>query len=205
MNTKDQTINFRVDESTKQLLKDFAQELNLKESEFIRKAIVSFKDLTGQVEAAALDKEKIQELEGQIKRLSYVLETYENNEAFNKLFSQYKGHTLEGKKIHYKSDLIELLAKMAKVEVIEENPSTEGAPLMMSPIKLEAHLTPEIVEEPLTWQQVMEAVKRNWVWLVGLVGVIAVFIFWRWTTVMQKRPKIIQYSPPKAEESLLTA
>lgn len=105
MNTKDKTFNFRVDEPTRQLLKDFAQELHLKESEFIRKAIVSFKDLTGQVQAAALDKQKIQELEGQIKRFSYLLETYEENQAFNALFQQTKGHTI-GKKIHYKSDLI---------------------------------------------------------------------------------------------------
>lgn len=44
---KNQTVNFRVDEPTRVLLKEFAQESNLKESEFIRKAIVSFNNRSG--------------------------------------------------------------------------------------------------------------------------------------------------------------
>ena len=96
---KNQTINFRVDESTKLLLKDFSQEFNLKESEFIRKAIVSFKELNAQVQAAAPDKERIQELEAQLKELRFLLETHEKNEAFTALFKKIKGHTIERKKI----------------------------------------------------------------------------------------------------------
>lgn len=205
MNTKDQTINFRVDDSTKQLLKDFAQELNLKESEFIRKAILSFKELTGQVQAATLDKEKIQALEGHINQLNYQMDGYEKNETLNSLFQKYKGHTIEGKKINSKSGLIELLAKSTTVEVVEENVETQESEFSMSPITLQAQLTPEIVEAPITWQQTIDGLKRNWIWLIGLGGTLLIFIFWRWTAVMKMRPKIIQYSSSKAEKSELAA
>lgn len=205
MNTKDQTINFRVDETTKQLLKNFAQELNLKESEFIRKAILSFKELTSQVQAAALDKEKIQALKGNVNQLNYQLDGYEKNEMLNSLFQKYKGHTIEGKKITSKSVLIELLAKRTTVEVVEENVDTQESEFSMSPINLQAHLTPVIVEEPITWQQIKDGLKRNWIWLIGLGVALLIFIFWRWTAIMKMRPKIIQYPSPKAEITELAA
>ncbi|AEI50626.1 CopG family transcriptional regulator [Runella slithyformis] len=205
MNTKDQTINFRVDDSTKQLLKDLAQELHLKESEFIRKAIVGFKELTGQVQAAALDREIIQEQEAQLKQLRYLLEGYEKNETFTTLFKNIKGHTIEGKKICSKSDLIELLAKSAAVEIVEATSETEEATVSISPVVLQAHVTPETVEEPITRQHIMDFLKRNWLWLVGMGLAVAAFVFWRWTTTMKLRPKIIQYSPSKSEETLLAA
>ena len=202
---KNQTINFRVDESTKVLLKEFAQELDLKESEFIRKAIVSFKDLTGQVQAAALDKERIQELEGQLKKLRYRLEAYEKNEAFTALFNNIRGHTIEGKKITCKSDLVELLAKSASIEISEAFSETEEPTVSFSPIVLQAQVMPETVEEPITRQEVMSFLKQNGLWLLGLALALAAFVFWRWTSIMKMRPKIIQYSPSKPEESLLAA
>ncbi|NBB19071.1 hypothetical protein GVN20_06870 [Runella sp. CRIBMP] len=205
MNTKDKTFNFRVDEPTRQLLKDFAQELHLKESEFIRKAIVSFKDLTSQVQAAALDREIIQEQEAQLKQLRYLLEGYEKNETFTTLFKNIKGHTIEGKKICSKSDLIELLAKSAAVEIVEATSETEESTISISPVVFQAHVTPETVEEPITRQHVMNFLKRNWLWLLGLGLALAAFVFWRWTSIMKMRPKIIQYSPSKSEETLLAA
>ncbi len=202
---KDQTINFRVDEPTKVLLKEFAQEFNLKESEFIRKAIVSFKELTGQVQAAAPDKERIQQLEGELKQLRFLLETYEKNEAFSALFKKIKGHTIEGKKICSKSDLIELLAKSAAVEIVEATLETAESTVSLSPVVLQAQITPETVEEPITRQQIMDSVKQNWLWLLGLVLAVVAFVFWRWTSIMKMRPKIIRYSPAKPEETLLAA
>lgn len=80
-------------------------------------------------------------MEGQIKRFSYVLNSYEKNEVFNSLFLKYKGHTLEGMKINYKSDLIELLAKKATVEVVEEN--ADEPTFSLSPLALQAQLTSE--------------------------------------------------------------
>ncbi|RDB05621.1 hypothetical protein [Runella aurantiaca] len=200
---KNQTINFRVDETTKLHLKEIAEELNFSESEFIRKAILSFRELTNQAQGAVLDKEKIQELEGQIKRFSYVLDTYEKNEAFNSLFQKYRGHTLEGIKINYKSDLIELLAKRATVEVMEDN--ADEATFSLSPVTLRAQLTPETVEEPVTWQDIFNGLKRNWVWLAGLGIALIVFLYWRWTATMKMRPKIVQFTPSKTEETKLAA
>ncbi|RDB03843.1 hypothetical protein [Runella aurantiaca] len=205
MNTKDKTFNFRVDEPTRQLLKDFAQELHLKESEFIRKAIVSFKELTGQVQAAALDREIIQEQEAQLKQLRYLLDGYEKNETFTTLFKNIKGHTIEGKKICSKSDLVELLAKSAAVEIVEATSETEESTISISPVVLQAHVTPETIEEPITRQHVMSFLKRNWLWLLGLGLALAAFVFWRWTSILKMRPKIIQYSPSKSEETLLAA
>lgn len=199
---KNQTINFRVDENTKLHLKEIAEELNFSESEFIRKAILSFRELTKQAQGAAFDKEKIQELEGQIKRFSYVLDTYEKNEAFNSLFQKYRGHTLEGIKINYKSDLIELLAKKATVEVVEDN--VDESKLALSPVTLQAQLTPEIVEEPVTWQHVFNFLKRNWAWLT-ILGIAFAFLFRRWTATMKMRPKIVQFTPSKTEETKLAA
>ena len=200
---KNQTINFRVDETTKLHFKDIAEELNFSESEFIRKAILSFRELTNQAQGAALNKEKIQELEGQIKRFSYVLDTYEKNEAFNSLFQKYRGHTLEGIKINYKSELIELSSKMVSIEVVEQN--VDESTFSLSPVTLQAHLTPEIVEEPITWQQIMNGIKRNWVWLLGLLVALGVLLFWRWNSIMKMRPKIIQFTPPQAEVTKVAA
>lgn len=205
MKTKDQTLNLRVEESTKVLLKAFAQEFNLKESEFIRKAIVSFKELTGQVQAATLDKDTIHRQETELKQLRYLLETYEKNEAFTTLFKNLKGHTLEGKEITSKSDLIELLAKSASIEMVETTSETAESTVSLSPVVLQAQVTPETVEEPITRQQIMDSLKQNWLWLLGLGLAIAAFVFWRWTSIMKMRPKIIQYSPSKPEETRLAA
>lgn len=202
---KNQTINFRVEEATRLQLKEISEELNLKESEFIRQAILSYRGLMNQAEEAAQGRTTIQELEGQIKRFNYVLETYEKNEALNSLFQQYRGHVVEGKKISTKSDLIELLAKVTTVEVIEENTDTEESAFSVSPINLQAQLTPEIVEEPITRQQIMNGIKRNWVLLLGLLVALGVFLFWRWTSIMKMRPKIIQFTPPQAEVTKVAA
>lgn len=46
---KNQTINFRVEEASRLQLKEISEELNLKESEFIRRAILSYKGAEAQL------------------------------------------------------------------------------------------------------------------------------------------------------------
>lgn len=75
------------------------------------------------------------------------------------------------------------MAKSSSVEIVDENPETQEAAFSISPVKLQALVTPEIVEEPLTWQQVSHGLKRNWEWLLCLFIAFVVFIYWRWTAI----------------------
>ncbi|RDB04388.1 hypothetical protein DVG78_18280 [Runella aurantiaca] len=46
---------------------------------------------------------------------------------------------------------------------------------------------------------------RNWFWCIDFGAAFVMFLFQLWTATMKMRPKIVQFTPSKTEETKLAA
>ncbi|WP_428661757.1 hypothetical protein [Runella sp.] len=144
---KNNLINLRVDDSTKLHLKETAQNLQLKESEFIRKAIWEFEALLEQADKWPQKEDRITQLEASLKQLKRQLQAYEEDIYLNGLFSAHKGQIIDGKRISQRADLVNIIAKNTTINVLEEISE-------VLPVVLQSQPVPKLMEEitePLTW------------------------------------------------------
>lgn len=189
-------INLRVDDLTKNRLKDTSHNLQLNESEFIRKAIWEFEALLEHAEKWNQREEEITQLKASIRELKRQLQAYDDDVHLNKLFSAHKGQIIDGKCINKRTDLLSVLAKNITIDVLE---AEEQKPLTskLTPVVLQAQPTAKFIEEksePLTLRDFMVWMKHHWLLALTLLGTGIAYIIWRWWSSSSKKADKSAYS-----------
>ncbi|MBB3837642.1 hypothetical protein FHS57_001639 [Runella defluvii] len=199
---KNQVITLRADTSTKELLKELSAEYSLSESECIRQAIFSLQ--SAKENAVKYDEllRKWNATNHLLTSTSIRLRQYEENDVLDALFVRAKGMEINGKIISTKKDILTLLISKAEIRINDANEnSTEGA-IDVPIIELEA--SPVVIQEsePFTWAMAVELTKRYRL-LIGtlLLGLIMV-LYWRWTWMLSKRPRIVEVFKEKKESDV---
>ncbi|WP_428662101.1 hypothetical protein [Runella sp.] len=186
---KKHLINLRVDDSTKDRLKDTSHSLQLNESEFIRKAIWEYESLLEQADKWTQREERITQLEASLKQLKRQLQAYEDDIYLTNLFSAHKGQIIDDKRISQRADLVNILAKNTTINVLETE-DRESLTSEIIPIVLQAQPIPipaEEKSEPFTWKEVTVGVKRYWLLLLTFLGAGIAYMVWRWWSKSKKQ------------------
>lgn len=186
---KNNLINLRVDDSTKLHLKETAQNLQLKESEFIRKAIWEFESLLEQADKWPQKEDRITQLEASLKQLKRQLQAYEDDIYLNGLFTAHKGQIIDGKRISQRADMVSILAQNTTINVLETE-EQESLTSEIAPIVLQAQPLPKIAEEKtesFTWKDATFWLKRHWLLLLTLLGAGIAYMVLRWLSKSKKQ------------------
>lgn len=193
---KDQFIPFRVDDDTRQQLKDTSQRLSMNSSEFLREAIWEYETLKKKVGENAVLSKKVNEQTSQNARLNERIKLYEGNKSLNRIFEQYKGYKINDIYISSLSDLLFVISENTKIEASTDNEDVSNSELDIVPIELNAEPTPQSLTEkpkPLIIKDLDEWFKHNWLFSLFLIGVSLAFFLNRFLIKMSKRPKYINH------------
>ncbi len=132
---QNQLLHFQLDTDTLRHLKQAAKNLQLSESDFIRKAIWEFETLLQSNTCSLPSQECVTHLEITLRQLRTQLESYEQEPSLKALFAAHKGQTIDGRLISHPLDLVGILAQNARINVMEPAPEAQ-------PIVLQAHPEP---------------------------------------------------------------
>ena len=182
---KNQFLNLRVDTDTKLHLKHTAKNLQLSESEFIRKAIWEFETLLQCNTQALQSQERVTHLETTLRQLRTQMEAYEQNPSLKALFAAHKGQMIDGMLINRPSDLVSVLAQNARITLTESDSETQQAVAVV----LRAQPAPSLPSNSLADAWEPSLWKRFGLLLLALLGTGILFLLLR---LRRKRRKTSQ-------------
>lgn len=191
---KDQTIPFRVDEHTRQKLKATSERMSMSSSEFLRKAIWSYEELTSQIGEAAKLSKKVNELNVLNAKLNERLKVYEANKSLNRVFEQTRGYKINGIRISSISDLLLVITENTEIDTSTDKNDAPSPELNIVPIQLKAEAAPQtLTEESEPWDadESINWFKRNWLLMLILISTGIFFLLNHWVNKMSKRAKYI--------------
>lgn len=188
-------MTFRLDDLTREQLKQSSSRLSLTESKFIREAIWHYENLVGKIKGATDFTKRLKEAEEKNEYLTQRIKQYEVDKNLNQLFDQLKGQTLNGVHIANRSDVVRILAAQAKIETVTSSSGNKDRQL--DPIVLVNHEPNKglSLDEPLHQEDNTAWFKRNWLVWVLLAIVAMVYFVQRHSTKLGKQPKYTPHLP----------